>query len=65
MRDDYRITCPLCGDSLIIRIDSIDCYSCDYSSPRTPVQEMVDSRNLSGPLFQPPTTRKPYPGEGA
>jgi hypothetical protein len=65
MAEDMRSKCPRCGYEVIIRMGHIQCMAscCEYNEPIKPVSEMVDSRNLGGPLFVPPTTRKPYPGE--
>lgn len=53
---DYRCKCPLCGDSLIIRLDSIDCTNCDYSRPRRQCEDMTEVRKLGEPHFVPPHT---------
>lgn len=65
MPEDYCSRCPVCGSFVILRCGETRCLNldCDWRSPVRQVEEMIDSRNLGGPLFVPPTTRKPYPGE--
>ena len=65
MNDEHCSRCPVCHSFTILKCGELRCLDleCDWSSPVRQVEEMIDSRNLGGPLFTPPTTRKPYPGE--
>ena len=61
MEEDVYVRCLACKNGwIVVGTEGNYCPNCGYGVNK-PVQEMVDSRNLSGPLFQPPTTRKPYP----
>jgi hypothetical protein len=65
MADDYTSRCPLCGDFILIRIDSIDCVSakCGYTRPRSRVEDFTECRKPGEPRFVPPT-RFPHPNGG-
>jgi hypothetical protein len=63
LEEEVYVRCQACKNGwIVVGTEGNYCPNCGYKS-RPQVEQMVDSRNLSGPLFVPPTTRKPYPGE--
>jgi hypothetical protein len=61
MTDDFTCRCPLCGNHLILKTNSIDCVECGYSAlKRSPVEDLPEVRKTGEP-FNPPR-RRPHPG---
>ena len=62
--NDYASRCPVCGDFLIIRINSIDCVNsvCGYVSPRKAcdIENLTEVRKPGEERFVPPK-RIPHP----
>jgi len=60
MQYDYRILCPLCDGTMLVKGKENHCESCGFI--RRPIMEFTECCKLGEePMFVPPKTRLPHP----